>query len=557
MPNQRTNNRVVKMLMGRVNLLASAALPVALFCVVAFLSLSDATEAKRDYDGDQALVVQAGRNLIEEKKSLILLALEEYCSNNPRECRRDYSNLVTPCVTLGDRLLCEPMTMLAAERLANTNNEPQSVNEMSLGATPRDSWMYKNRSSTPQSMSDELGRGQLWSPRLDTVTSERDIGTQLQQQQQHQQQQQQQTTKRRILDLLARNEQALIETAGTVPAWISEDTQKRPGVGVRLFKREPAQLGDNGITPNAYRVALEEANRLIKAHKRQQQSSLPPLTNSILFASPNLLSRHKPSDWQQNHQSLLEQKRAPNSKSRSSKSSNSSSSKSSRRKTSSSSDLLTVPKRTDSSVDMRPGSGIRRSGASISLRTSGHQLVQDSETKTSSTTTTTTSSTTTRPPDDESSGNNDDSMKCNIRRFTYKATKTNEAGSQCTGLVTASICYGGCDTGEIADWLFPHKKSIHKVCRHGDRIRRRVTLSYCTSSSGAQLEPDELGGLADYYYVDALNCVCKKCTSADTTCLGTMSTPHLQTLGEAVAELGQHQPSLASQLLVGADGGGD
>jgi hypothetical protein len=52
---------------------------------------------------------------------------------------------------------------------------------------------------------------------------------------------------------------------------------------------------------------------------------------------------------------------------------------------------------------------------------------------------------------------------------------------------------------------------------------------------------DELDSLPDYHYVDALNCVCKKCTSADTTCLGTMSTPYLQTLSEAVAEIGHQQ----------------
>lgn len=128
-------------------------------------------------------------------------------------------------------------------------------------------------------------------------------------------------------------------------------------------------------------------------------------------------------------------------------------------------------------------------------------------------------------------------MQCNMRVFTYRATKRDELGNECTGMVKAAICYGGCDTGEIADWLFPYKKSIHKVCQHGRRIKRRVLLDECNSDS-IELMAD----LRQYYYVDALDCVCKKCTSVDTTCLGTMSAaPHLQTLSEAVAEIDHKQ----------------
>lgn len=126
----------------------------------------------------------------------------------------------------------------------------------------------------------------------------------------------------------------------------------------------------------------------------------------------------------------------------------------------------------------------------------------------------------------------DSPMQCNMRRFTFKATKTDEAGNRCSGLITARICYGGCDTGEIADWLFPYKKSVHKVCRHGQRIRKLAHLEECSSEN---VEPS----LREYYFVDAADCVCKKCTSVDTTCLGTMSRPHLQTLGEAVASMEQ------------------
>jgi len=135
-------------------------------------------------------------------------------------------------------------------------------------------------------------------------------------------------------------------------------------------------------------------------------------------------------------------------------------------------------------------------------------------------------------PKDRAAGNQgadfrDSPMECNMRNFTFRATKSDEAsGHKCWGDITASICYGGCDSGEIADWLFPHKKSIHRVCRHGGRIRRKAILLECTS-------PDVHHSLREYHYVDARDCVCRKCTSLDTTCLGTMTRPYLQTLSEA------------------------
>lgn len=112
-------------------------------------------------------------------------------------------------------------------------------------------------------------------------------------------------------------------------------------------------------------------------------------------------------------------------------------------------------------------------------------------------------------------------LECQMRRFTYTATKVDaRSGVSCSGLITANICYGGCDTGEISDWLFPHKKSIHKVCRHGTRVRRRALLTDCTGD-----DVDE--GTKDYHYVDARSCVCQKCTSQDTTCLGSLTRPFL------------------------------
>lgn len=221
--------------------------------------------------------------------------------------------------------------------------------------------------------------------------------------------------------------------------------------------------------------------------------------------------------------------------------------------------LLVVPKRTSSPADLGPGSGIRRSDngddGSISVKLSGHQLIQENDTERRAEGEGSTTTTTTRPPDGEEA-NGEDSMSCNMRRFIYRATKTSRSGSQCTGLVMATICYGGCDTGEIADWVFPYKKSIHKVCQHGGRQRRRIRLSHCRTSSGEVPSPEELQDLAIYRYVDATSCVCKKCASADTACLGTMSRPQLQTMGEAVAEIGEH-PALVASLYEDAAAGGD
>lgn len=130
-------------------------------------------------------------------------------------------------------------------------------------------------------------------------------------------------------------------------------------------------------------------------------------------------------------------------------------------------------------------------------------------------------------------------LECKMRRYSFKASKTDENGNKCFGQVEASICYGGCDSGEIADWIFPHKKSVHKVCTHGRRVRRRVVLNECSSEL---VEPST----REYYFADAINCVCKKCTSLDTTCLGSLTPPYLANLEVAAT---------SSELVVDADGG--
>lgn len=125
----------------------------------------------------------------------------------------------------------------------------------------------------------------------------------------------------------------------------------------------------------------------------------------------------------------------------------------------------------------------------------------------------------------------DSPLDCNMRRFTYRASKSDSQGNRCFGLVTATICYGGCDTGEYADWVFPYKKSIHRVCTHGGRARRHALLTDCQSSSGEPLVADLADmNLRRYTYVDATHCVCERCKSADTTCVGSLTRPYLPSI---------------------------
>lgn len=122
-------------------------------------------------------------------------------------------------------------------------------------------------------------------------------------------------------------------------------------------------------------------------------------------------------------------------------------------------------------------------------------------------------------------GNKETQLECNKRQYTFKAVKRDDLGNKCSGILKATICYGSCDTGEIADWIFPFKKSIHKVCSHGQRVRRRVILPECSSSS---VDPS----LREYHYVDAKTCVCQKCNPAETTCLGSLTRPYLMSSNE-------------------------
>ncbi|GFW64130.1 thyrostimulin beta-5 subunit [Trichonephila clavipes] len=108
--------------------------------------------------------------------------------------------------------------------------------------------------------------------------------------------------------------------------------------------------------------------------------------------------------------------------------------------------------------------------------------------------------------------NTENTLECHRRDFTYKAVQTDENGFQCWGHVTATSCWGRCDTGEIGDWRFPYKRPFHPVCIHGNREIRTTLLPNC--DAGANLD------IAEYAYYEALSCSCYLCDSSSTSCQG-------------------------------------
>lgn len=123
-----------------------------------------------------------------------------------------------------------------------------------------------------------------------------------------------------------------------------------------------------------------------------------------------------------------------------------------------------------------------------------------------------------------------DELGCNKRLYTYRATKSDEFGNKCSGLVTATICHGSCDTGQFSDHVFPYRKTVHKVCTHGVRIKKKAILDDCIGAFSSNPNNNDfmfVASLREYEYVDAGTCVCRSCTSVDTTCLDGMSKPKL------------------------------
>lgn len=104
MPQGQRANKLIKMFLLRVRVVdwsASSALLIALICAVAIVSCSDVVRMRPPLDGgppfriklpaptnqdDLGVAYSGDKNSLDEQKSLILSALQEFCSNNPREC---------------------------------------------------------------------------------------------------------------------------------------------------------------------------------------------------------------------------------------------------------------------------------------------------------------------------------------------------------------------------------------------------------------------------------------------------------------------------------------
>ncbi|KAH7939030.1 thyrostimulin beta-5 subunit [Rhipicephalus sanguineus] len=106
-------------------------------------------------------------------------------------------------------------------------------------------------------------------------------------------------------------------------------------------------------------------------------------------------------------------------------------------------------------------------------------------------------------------------IECHRREYSFRATRTDANGNRCWDDVTAMSCWGRCDSGEIADWRFPFKKSFHPVCTYGSRKLVRTQLRFCDPD-----DLDERDELRVYEYYEALSCSCQVCDSTWTSCEG-------------------------------------
>ncbi|XP_054934240.1 thyrostimulin beta-5 subunit isoform X3 [Dermacentor andersoni] len=106
-------------------------------------------------------------------------------------------------------------------------------------------------------------------------------------------------------------------------------------------------------------------------------------------------------------------------------------------------------------------------------------------------------------------------LDCHRREYSFRAARTDANGNRCWDDVTAMSCWGRCDSGEIADWRFPFKKSFHPVCTYGSRKLVRAQLRFCDPE-----DLDERDELRSYEYYEALSCSCQVCDSTWTSCEG-------------------------------------
>lgn len=97
-------------------------------------------------------------------------------------------------------------------------------------------------------------------------------------------------------------------------------------------------------------------------------------------------------------------------------------------------------------------------------------------------------------------------LSCRVREYTeYKAEKPGCRPQR----IVVDACYGFCDTYQVPALRAPYKLSQHKMCSYGETVEVSIQLDDCDS-----------GVDRTFTYVNARNCVCRKCTPENTFCLG-------------------------------------
>lgn len=100
---------------------------------------------------------------------------------------------------------------------------------------------------------------------------------------------------------------------------------------------------------------------------------------------------------------------------------------------------------------------------------------------------------------------------CEKLPYTFNVEQFDDKGYRCQGSITVNACYGRCQSKEIADWKFPFKRAHHPVCMTSTGVAKVVTmLPNCDLEASMEARR--------YEYSEPLDCVCKMCTSINTSC---------------------------------------
>lgn len=100
---------------------------------------------------------------------------------------------------------------------------------------------------------------------------------------------------------------------------------------------------------------------------------------------------------------------------------------------------------------------------------------------------------------------------CEKLPYTFNVEQVDEKGYRCEGAITVNACYGRCQSKEISDWKFPYKRAHHPVCVTSSGVAKIVTmLTTCDPEAGMEARR--------YEYSEPIDCVCKICTTHNTSC---------------------------------------